>query len=974
MNNNYINRGYHKTRKIGNYALNKTKGKIIDLHNKISETKKFKFSIIIAIYNTEKYLAESIESIINQTIGFDSIELILIDDGSTDESKEICLKYQKKYPNNIKYIYQENNGQASARNKGLDIASGIYINFLDSDDKLELNALELIYDFFAEYYHLVDVVSIPIKFFDREYGDHILNYKYEKTRLIDLNRNPDYIQLSASSSFFKKESIKNNKFNTELIISEDSLFLNKILLEKTSLGVISNTAYFYRKRNEKGSTIDSSIMHKDYYIHRSKNYFKELFEYSNKKYGKILDFIKYTIMYELQWMFNIQDVSKILSSSESTWLYDSLYNLLQEIDDDIILNQKHKDTTLLKSILTFKHDGKIETLKSNKNVIKQINGKTIDELHYHVLYFDQIEIAKNKLYILGFLRSFFKTEELAIEAVKYNELQFIKEWETYFNMNKELFIDQHNEENQYYSMNDIENLKKEDSFDLNTYNKKYNETFDDFINENAEIIPAISMDYPSRTRHYLNLSYDTYFNFECAIPLCPTEHIGIKLRVKYDNLTYYLKTSTNYYSKLTSESFYSKKENYLIKYVQDTLKVMPHNDTDLMKLEKENIKYLESKNDAHLNKPIEFRKNYMKYYSEFKNKRIWLFIDRPEMADDNAEHLFKYSIKQDDNIDKYFIISNKSKDFKRLNEFGNIINYKSKEHMILSCFAEKIISSHPDDEIVNPFFGEYEKYLNGLFSAKICFLQHGITLNNVSSWLRKYDKFLSLIITASKKEYNSFFENPYNYSESVVQLLGFPRYDKLKKGSEKNQILIMPTWRRFLRNNDEHEIRESEYIKKINSLLNNKELIEYCKNNRYELIFKPHPNLYEYINFIEPDEFIKIDYDSSYQKLLKESKLFITDYSSIAFDFAYMKKPVIYYQCENNEFHFNLEESYFDFNTMGFGEIVSTENKLVELIKKHIDSNCKMSIEFQKRADEFYEFEDNNNCKRVYEFISKMSH
>ena len=74
--------------------------------------KNFKFSIIIAIYNTEEFLEEAIESIINQTIGFEDIELILVDDGSIDSSKDICLRYKEKYPDNIQYSYQENQVRA----------------------------------------------------------------------------------------------------------------------------------------------------------------------------------------------------------------------------------------------------------------------------------------------------------------------------------------------------------------------------------------------------------------------------------------------------------------------------------------------------------------------------------------------------------------------------------------------------------------------------------------------------------------------------------------------------------------------------------------------------------------------------------------------------------------------------------------------------------------------------------------------
>ena len=139
----------------------------------------------MAIYNTEDYLEEAIDSVINQSFDFSDIELLLVDDGSTDNSKDICLKYQKLYPDNVKYVYQENQGQAVARNNGLALAEGKYINFLDSDDKFSKETFENVFNFFEDNYDEVDIVSVPLMFFDRQKGEHTLNYKYESTRVVD---------------------------------------------------------------------------------------------------------------------------------------------------------------------------------------------------------------------------------------------------------------------------------------------------------------------------------------------------------------------------------------------------------------------------------------------------------------------------------------------------------------------------------------------------------------------------------------------------------------------------------------------------------------------------------------------------------------------------------------------------------------------------------------------------------------------
>ena len=101
-----------------------------------------KISVIVPIYNVEKYLEKCLESIINQT--FINLEIILINDGSTDFSGSICEKYKNK-DNRIILIHKKNEGLSAARNKGLSIATGDYISFVDSDDFLDLNMYEILY-------------------------------------------------------------------------------------------------------------------------------------------------------------------------------------------------------------------------------------------------------------------------------------------------------------------------------------------------------------------------------------------------------------------------------------------------------------------------------------------------------------------------------------------------------------------------------------------------------------------------------------------------------------------------------------------------------------------------------------------------------------------------------------------------------------------------------------------------------------
>ncbi|MDO5826584.1 MAG: glycosyltransferase family 2 protein, partial [Methanosphaera sp.] len=234
----------------------------------------YNFSIIIAVYNVEDYLHETVESLLNQSLSFkENVQLILVDDGSVDNSLSIAKEYQEKYPENILVISQSNHGQSAARNNGLKHAKGKYVNFLDSDDYLSTNTLKVVYNFFEEHFDEIDVVAIPMTLFERVNLPHRLNDKFEKTRIIDLEDEPNNPQLSSSSAFIKYEAIKDYEFSTKLVNLEDALIINKIFLDKKKYGVVDNAEYFYRQRINGNSTVDMMKEDKRYFTNRLKNFY-----------------------------------------------------------------------------------------------------------------------------------------------------------------------------------------------------------------------------------------------------------------------------------------------------------------------------------------------------------------------------------------------------------------------------------------------------------------------------------------------------------------------------------------------------------------------------------------------------------------------------------------------------------------------------------------------------------------------------
>lgn len=200
-------------------------------------------SIIIPIYNCEKYLDECIKSIIAQT--YFKIEIILVDDGSTDSSLEICRKYCKK-DNRIKIISQKNGGVADARNTGLKHASGKYVLFVDADDYVVKDFVYKMYNTCLE--DKADIVICGIYKVGK--GKKLLVYNGEVTKdnVSFLSLCTEHIGGYVCNKMFSMHMLKELQlwFNLELQIGEDLLFVCRYYEHCNKVSYISEGLYFYR--------------------------------------------------------------------------------------------------------------------------------------------------------------------------------------------------------------------------------------------------------------------------------------------------------------------------------------------------------------------------------------------------------------------------------------------------------------------------------------------------------------------------------------------------------------------------------------------------------------------------------------------------------------------------------------------------------------------------------------------------------
>lgn len=319
---------------------------------------RFKFSVVTAVYNVEPYLAEAIESILAQDIGFEeSVEMVLVDDGSTDGSGAICDEYQQKFPNNIKVIHKENGGAASARNTGISHCEGQYISFMDADDRLTSSTLSDVYGFFSTCDANIPFVSVPIYFFEKRDFGHRLNYKYEceNSRIIDLAHEYSFVQMSASSAFFRHKILQDRSFDTTLKYAEDAKLIMDILLDYPRYGIVPSGRYMYRTRNALDSALNVSKHCKEWYIDSLKYYTFWALDESERRLGYIPDFVQYTIMYDLLARFRMKKFpDDAMTAHEKESFLSMLFRALQRIDDHIVMEQRNLSPELCDYLLSTK--------------------------------------------------------------------------------------------------------------------------------------------------------------------------------------------------------------------------------------------------------------------------------------------------------------------------------------------------------------------------------------------------------------------------------------------------------------------------------------------------------------------------------------------------------------------------------------------------------------------------------------------
>lgn len=323
-------------------------------------------TIIVPVYNIENYITRCIESVINQT--YKNLEIILVDDGSKDNSGKICDEYEKK-DERIRVIHKINGGLSDARNAGIEQARGILITFLDGDDYIEENHIEYLYNMLIKYNADISVCQFKIIYENEE--EKILKLKKNKERVLD-NVKALEIMLynkrfcnSTCTKLYKKELFDNIQFPKGKLYED--LGTTYKLIEKCKKLVYGNLQTYNYLINRKDSIINRKF---DERRMEAIEFAKEILEFVENKYPNIKKAAIARLYMECIFtIVQIDEEEKYKENIEEIYKYLNMYRV------NILLNNKIQIKFKLFAIYSIFGIKPIKHLWNIKNNVKRIIGR-----------------------------------------------------------------------------------------------------------------------------------------------------------------------------------------------------------------------------------------------------------------------------------------------------------------------------------------------------------------------------------------------------------------------------------------------------------------------------------------------------------------------------------------------------------------------------------------------------------------------
>jgi glycosyltransferase involved in cell wall biosynthesis len=366
----------------------------------------------------------------------------------------------------------------------------------------------------------------------------------------------------------------------------------------------------------------------------------------------------------------------------------------------------------------------------------------------------------------------------------------------------------------------------------------------------------------------------------------------------------------------------------------------------------------------------------------------WVLMDRDTAAQDNAEHLYRHLRAEHPEINAWFALNRTSVDWDRLAAEGfRLLEHGSPRHKLALLNCRHLISSHADGYVVKPL--NTKRY--GHPTWKFSFLQHGVIKDDLSTWLNP--KPLDLFLTSTRDEYESIAGDGtrYRYSSLEIALTGLPRHDRLLRLGQaatpdaRRTLVFMPTWRlnlvgeRSKTGNSRARIQgfwDTEFMRGWRAVLESERLRKAAEAHGVKIKMVLHPNMEEYAadSPLAPEIDVARFCDVDIQELLAGAVALVTDFSSLAFDAAYIDRPVVYYQFDTEAFYAGhvYTSGYWSYPEHGFGPVCPDSDSALDAIVGLIESGGTPEPEYARRIQKTFEFRDGGCCERTVERIRAL--
>lgn len=840
-----------------------------------------RYSIVTAVYNVGRYLADFIAAVEGQSLDRAEFEVIAVDDGSTDDSLAQLQQWAARSPGRVTVLTKENGGQASARNLGIEHAVGEWVTFPDPDDVLEPTYLSEV-DTFLRAHPQTPMVATYRVLLDDETGEirdrHPLRAHFAgRNALRYLDGWPTHFHGSAPAAFFRRSRIEalHLRFDPEVRPNfEDGHFCVRYLLaqERPAVGFVKTAVYRYRKRADSSSTLQTSLSNPDRYTKVLRNGYLAVLRQSVAARGRPPEWLQNYIVYELSWYFTSQDLHANTGGSATGEVATEFHALMAEIcpflDQRVVESFRlRKLPPTLRHILN--HAYRAERWHEEHALVDRLDeARRLARLRYHVVGDLPDEVVSSGGEVVS--PAFAKTR-----ALTYHDKVVIRE--------RILWVPSHS-------------------------------TIRLILNGE----PTQLLTEPARPPSY-GLS-------------------ATQLRKAFTDPEDQHERATAAAAELT------RRDRALLRLAASA--------------------------------PVRRR---------FAD--AWVLMDRIHNADDSAEVLFRYLRKSRPKINAWFVVESGTSDWKRLRAAGyrRVVAHGSTLWKLLMLNARHLISSHADRPVMEP--PEILRLAEP--SWQFTFLQHGVIKDDLSGWLNR--KPIDTFVTSTRQEYESVAGdgNAYLFTPKEVQLTGLPRFDKLRRigasvpESGRDLVLVAPTWRQWLlprldvgsqRRKVRDNFFDSEFARQWLGLLQSPAVADLCRERGLSLGLLPHPNLESAVPGLELPSYVQLlSYDvPDVQQYFARAAVLVTDYSSIAFNAAYIERPVVYFQFDADKVlggaHVG-KQGYFSYERDGFGPVTSTIAEAEAAIVDAIRAGLTPSPLYQQRIADTFPERDGKCSKRVTDAI-----